>query len=91
MKMLYWILSRIEVSDFFEPIDVLGMIIASVGHDMDHGGMNNAYLIRTKDPLSLIYNDHSVWENYHSSLLFQVMDNHSELFKNLSQEQQKYL
>ena len=85
MKMLYWILTRIEISDFFEPIDLVGMMIAGVAHDLDHGGMNNSFLMRTSDPLSLIFNDHSVWENYHASLLFQLMQNHPEIFVNLSE------
>ncbi len=93
VKMLYWITSRVTVSNYFTHLDLVGMFVAGVGHDLDHSGMNNSFLMRTKDQLSLVFNDQSVLENYHASLLFQMMNNNEEIniLKNLKQEDQKYL
>jgi len=46
------------------------MFLAALGHDVGHPSTNNAFSIRNKDILSIIYNDKSVLENYHISLFF---------------------
>lgn len=57
----YWILKNIgkESSDgqkdgmhkFFSKNDILGIILGCIGHDANHPGMNNGYLLKTKDDL----------------------------------------
>ena len=93
VKLLHWVTTRVRVTDFFSPIDLVGMFVAGVAHDMDHSGMNNSFMTRTRDPLSFVFNDKSVLENYHASLLFQLMNNDPEIdiFKNLPMADQKYL
>jgi len=46
------------------------MFLAALAHDVGHPSTNNAYAIRTKNPLSILYNDKSVLENHHISLFF---------------------
>ena len=36
------------------------LLLAAVAHDLEHPGVNNAYLIKTRDPLAITYNDVSV-------------------------------
>ena len=54
-------------------LDYLAIIIASLGHDIGHPGTTNRYLVSTKDSLALQYNDRSVLENMHCSLLFKIL------------------
>ena len=63
------------------PRDVTVLLLAGLGHDLDHPGMNNHYLNAVKDNRSLVYNDRSPLENHHTSLLFQIMnsDDHNIL------------
>lgn len=44
---------------------VLGCYLAALAHDYDHPGFNNDYLIKTRNPLAIIYNDSSPNENHH--------------------------
>ncbi|KAK9853879.1 hypothetical protein WJX84_001089 [Apatococcus fuscideae] len=43
----------------------LACYLAAICHDHDHPGFNNDFLIKTMDPLALLYNDHSPLENHH--------------------------
>ena len=49
--------------------------------------------MKTRDTLSLVFNDQSCLENYHASLLYQMMENNEKIkiFKNLDGDSQKYL
>ena len=33
---------------FFEPLDVMALLIAALMHDLDHPGLNNAYQVQTR-------------------------------------------
>ncbi|VDL71584.1 unnamed protein product [Nippostrongylus brasiliensis] len=47
-------------------------ILAATVHDLDHPGRGNAFLINTRQSLAVLYNDHSVLENHHVALAFQL-------------------
>ncbi len=42
-------------------------------HDYRHPGVNNAFLIKTEDMLSITYNDQSVLESFHASEGYRVL------------------
>ena len=69
------------------------MVLGGLGHDIDHPGVNNAFLVATGDPLALLYNDRSVLENAHASCLFLIMRRHpdADITASLSPEQRKRL
>lgn len=51
------------------PQHILGACIVGLGHDVGHPGVNNAFLVTTKSPLAVVYNDRSVLENLHCAAL----------------------
>lgn len=53
-------------------------LIAGLVHDIDHPGHNNVFLINTKDPLAVRYNDMAVLESYHVATAFNIMFSHEE-------------
>jgi hypothetical protein len=55
------------------PHTVLAAILAAVGHDCGHPGVNNNFLTATNDRLALQYSYRSPLENLHASLCFQTM------------------
>ena len=44
---------------------MLACYIAAAIHDYEHGGVNNDFLIQTRDKLAVMYNDISPLENHH--------------------------
>mmetsp|Transcript_6798 Transcript_6798/g.6730 ORF Transcript_6798/g.6730 Transcript_6798/m.6730 type:complete len:613 (+) Transcript_6798:130-1968(+) len=49
-------------------IQTLALLIAALGHDVGHPGVTNAFMIKYAAPTSLIYNERSVLELYHSAV-----------------------
>ncbi len=50
--------------DCMEMMLIVAMLAAAI-HDFEHKGVNNDFLIKTSDPLALLYNDNSPMENHH--------------------------
>eukprot|EP01060_Flectonema_neradi_P004365 TRINITY_DN12814_c0_g1_i1.p1 TRINITY_DN12814_c0_g1~~TRINITY_DN12814_c0_g1_i1.p1 ORF type:complete len:736 (+),score=158.54 TRINITY_DN12814_c0_g1_i1:45-2252(+) len=64
-----------EVSYFnIRPIDKLAAVIAAIGHDVGHPGWNNYLEKAMKTERSMVYNDLSILENFHSSTLFRTLE-----------------
>lgn len=46
-------------------LEILCSILAAVCHDLDHPGVNQSFLVATKNPLADLYRNISVLENHH--------------------------
>uniref|UniRef100_A0A5S6QA97 PDEase domain-containing protein n=1 Tax=Trichuris muris TaxID=70415 RepID=A0A5S6QA97_TRIMR len=67
------------------PVELMALYTAAAIHDHDHPGRNNAFLIATRDPKAIIYNDRSVLENHHISSAWKVLMREENFFvENLS-------
>ena len=64
--------SNFEEKAFTNINDILSLIIACLGHDLGHPGLNANFLINSYDIKAIIYNDISPLENFHSSYLFKI-------------------
>lgn len=67
-------------------IELLAGIISCLGHDVGHPARNNRFLIITKDEIAIQYNDISVLENMHSTIVFQLIQK-NKLLNELTSEQ----
>ena len=77
--------SALSLQPFFRPLELLGILIAALCHDIDHPGVNNNFLIVTSAPFAVLYNDRSVLENHHAALTFQLLQKReNDIFGNLS-------
>ena len=56
---------RIQI--IFSPLEIFSILIAALCHDLDHGGLNNAFHVKAQTPLALLYKDMSVLETHHCS------------------------
>ena len=52
---------------------MLAGYIAAAIHDFEHGGVNNDFLIQTRDKLAVTYNDISPLENHHLAAAARLM------------------
>lgn len=71
---IHLLMSSLNSLGSFLSVEVFALLVAAIGHDVSHPGFNNSFLIATQDPLALRYNDRSVLEMMHCSLVFQVLE-----------------
>ena len=75
-----------KINDFSQ-LDIISLIISAMGHDVGHPGLNNKFLVNSKNELSILSNDASVLENFHCAKTFQLLENQEiNIFNNFSNE-----
>ena len=71
-------------------LDLLGILIAALGHDLGHPGLTNIFHINSSSELAITYNDMSCLENFHASKLFRTIRNpETDIFEKLSVQDYK--
>ncbi|VDM30451.1 unnamed protein product [Hydatigera taeniaeformis] len=68
----YCLLKRLRVEGFISAFDFMCALLAAICHDIDHPGVNQAFLIKTKQMLSIFYEE-SVLEHHHSNVCISVL------------------
>lgn len=53
-----------KMDRFMNDLEVLGLIVACLCHDLDHRGTNNAFQMKTESPLAILYTT-STMEHHH--------------------------
>mmetsp|Transcript_55569 Transcript_55569/g.98066 ORF Transcript_55569/g.98066 Transcript_55569/m.98066 type:complete len:129 (-) Transcript_55569:149-535(-) len=62
---------RVALSD---PQVVVALLVSAMFHDTDHPGVMNGFLVATRHPLALLYNNQSVLENHHCSTALSLLE-----------------
>lgn len=52
----------------------MALLVSAMFHDTDHPGVMNGFLIATRHPLALLYNNQSVLENHHCSTSLSLLE-----------------
>lgn len=90
LHQMYALISEGELRSKFSRLELLTLVIACIGHDLDHPGNNNAYQINAGTPLAIVYNDTSPLEHHHVACLFSVLKiPECNLIANLTESEQK--
>lgn len=63
-----------EIKSYLDSTEIFFLLIAALAHDLNHKGKNNAYHVKKRTDLAVVYSNQSVLENMHLSTLFQIMD-----------------
>lgn len=65
--------------------ELLSVIVAGLGHDAGHPGYSQRFLVLTRNIVACKYNDKSVLENLHCSVIFEILrEAESNLFEKFS-------
>jgi hypothetical protein len=62
-----------QLSQAFSTLEVFSILIAALSHDVGHPGVNNLYLVKSRNDLALRHNDRSPLENMHCSVLYEIL------------------
>ena len=70
---------------------ICAIFLSCICHDYKHPGFNNNYLVETKNPIAINYNDNSVLENMHISETFKLItsDKNCNIFENFDKTNYK--
>ena len=63
-----------KFSRFFDPEEYFALLISAVGHDLNHPGVTNVFMINSRHNLAIRYNDISVLENHHCATLIKFLE-----------------
>ena len=71
-----------------DPIHHFSALFSAVIHDYKHPGVNNGYLVNTRDPIAIRYNDKAVLEQFHVAEAFQDLQDPSiDIFARMTAEE----
>ena len=59
---------------FLSPFENFALILSGLGHDLNHPGVTNIFMINSRHPLAVRYNDISVLENHHAATLIRFLE-----------------
>jgi len=84
------IMRMISSEDFLNELEQFSLLIAAIGHDIGHPGVNNGFLSEVGHELALQYNDRAPLENMHCSKLYNIAKEEStNVFNQFSKEEYK--
>ena len=67
--------SAAQLRHLLTPIHIFSIYVAALCHDLGHPAFGNQFISDINHPLRIIYNDTSVLEQYHSTVLFSILSN----------------
>ncbi|GBG31496.1 cAMP-specific 3',5'-cyclic phosphodiesterase [Hondaea fermentalgiana] len=73
MKTTFFLLEVCGLGQGIPNLSGVAVLIAALGHDAGHPGLNNVFQIKAGTDLALRYNDDSVLENYHAAIVFRCI------------------
>jgi hypothetical protein len=62
-----------QLSSFLTENDERLLLLSGLGHDLNHPGVNNAFMVNTKHEIALRFNNQAVLENYHAATLIEFL------------------
>lgn len=84
----YRFLTLFDCASYLGGLERFALLVSAVGHDLEHPGLNNTFLIETSHELAVRYNDTSPLESMHSAKLFELLgDPRRDIFGLLTRQQ----
>ncbi|XP_022172557.1 cGMP-specific 3',5'-cyclic phosphodiesterase isoform X1 [Myzus persicae] len=75
-----------KMERFMSDLEILGLLVACLCHDLDHRGTNNAFQTKTESPLAILYTT-STMEHHHFDQCVMILNSDgNNIFQALSPE-----
>lgn len=65
-----------KMERFMTDLEILGLLVACLCHDLDHRGTNNAFQTKTESPLAILYST-STMEHHHFDQCVMILNTDS--------------
>lgn len=65
-----------KMDRFMTDLEILGLLVACLCHDLDHRGTNNAFQTKTESPLAILYST-STMEHHHFDQCVMILNTDS--------------
>ena len=62
---LHCVMQQAAIQRHLSKLEIMSALFAAAGHDVDHPGVNQPFLVGTRNYLAALYNNKSVLENHH--------------------------
>ncbi|CAL8109890.1 unnamed protein product [Orchesella dallaii] len=86
-QVMFAVLTSCEMKDTFPELEVLGMFVACLCHDLDHRGTNNSFQAKTGSALALLYGTQNTMEHHHFNHAVMIINSEGHnIFSGLSSE-----
>ncbi|XP_055677108.1 cGMP-specific 3',5'-cyclic phosphodiesterase isoform X2 [Lutzomyia longipalpis] len=73
-----------KMEQFMHDLEILGLLVACLCHDLDHRGTNNAFQTKTESPLAILYST-STMEHHHFDQCVMILNSEgNNIFQALS-------
>lgn len=69
-----------------DEVDMLSYITGAACHDFAHPGVNNAFLVNTRNMLAIRHNDMAVLENHHIASVFSLINAKNNFMENFEKD-----
>ncbi|XP_063227530.1 dual 3',5'-cyclic-AMP and -GMP phosphodiesterase 11A-like [Bacillus rossius redtenbacheri] len=84
-QVMFAILMTCEMKETFSDLEVLGMFVGCLCHDLDHRGTNNSFQQKTGSALVLLYGTTNTMEHHHFNHAVMILSSESHnIFSGLS-------
>jgi len=81
-------LSNSSLLTVLEPIEVLGLMVAALVHDLDHPGLSNSFQVTVNSPVASAYEKKSVLEQHHLSETLKLLTNdRTDILRNTTSQE----
>ncbi|XP_054260068.1 cGMP-specific 3',5'-cyclic phosphodiesterase [Macrosteles quadrilineatus] len=80
-----------KMERFMTDLEILGLLVACLCHDLDHRGTNNAFQTKTESPLAILYST-STMEHHHFDQCVMILNSeNNNIFQALSMQDYRYV
>jgi hypothetical protein len=69
----HYFIKKGDLMKHLSDLNIMACFLSCLMGDLGHPGVNNQYLIATRHPKAIRYNDRSVLENHHCAMAFKLL------------------